>query len=88
VLYDRGTLVQQGPSLARLAPGAVLRLHPAVAARFGVAEGARVRLAGSAGAAELPAALDHSLAPGTAYLPANLGAVVGSGLRVSVEALP
>jgi NADH-quinone oxidoreductase subunit G len=88
VLYDRGTLVQQGPSLARLAPEAVLRLHPADAARFGVAEGGRVRLTGSAGSADLPAALDASLAPGTAYLPAHLGVAVGAGLRVSVEALP
>ena len=88
VLYDRGTLVQQGPSLARLAPEAVLRLHPADAARLGVADGGRVRLTGSAGSAELPAALDASLAPGTVYLPANLGVAVGGGLRVSVEALP
>jgi len=36
----------------------------------------------------LPARLDPSLAPGTAYLPANLGVSVGAGLRVSVEALP
>jgi NADH-quinone oxidoreductase subunit G len=88
VLYDRGTLVQQGPSLARLVPEAVLRLHPADAARFGVAEGGRVRLTGSAGSADLPAARDASLAPGTAYLPAHLGVAVGAGLRVSVEALP
>jgi len=36
----------------------------------------------------LPAAFDASLAPGTVYLPANLGVSVGRGLRVSVEALP
>jgi len=63
-------------------------LHPADAVRLGVAEGARVRLTGSEGAAELPAALDPSLAPGTVYLPAHLGAAVGAGLRVSAEALP
>jgi NADH-quinone oxidoreductase subunit G len=88
VLYDRGTLVQHGPSLAPLAPGAVLRLHHADAARLGVADGGRVRLTGSAGSAELPAALDASLTPGTVYLPVNLGVAVGGGLRVSVEALP
>ena len=53
-----------------------------------MAAGARVRLTGSGGTAELPAALDASLAPGTVYLPANLGVAVGSGLRVGVEALP
>jgi len=88
VLYDRGTLMQHSPALARLAPEAVLRLHPADAARLGVAEGSRVRLTGSVGSADLPAAFDDSLAPGTAYLPAHLGVAVGAGLRVSVEALP
>jgi len=88
VLYDRGTLMQQGPSLRRLAREAALHLHPEDAARLGVAAGGRVRLTGSSGAADLPAALDATLAPGTAYLPANLGASVGPGLRVSVEAVP
>ncbi|MBN2113861.1 MAG: molybdopterin-dependent oxidoreductase, partial [Acidimicrobiia bacterium] len=88
VLYDRGTLMQQGPSLARLAPEPALYLHPDDTARLGVAAGSRVRLTGSNGTAELAATLDPSLAPGTAYLPANLGAAVGAGLRVSVEALP
>jgi NADH-quinone oxidoreductase subunit G len=88
ILYDRGTLVQHGPSLARLAPEPVLYLHPADAARLGVAAGARVRLAGSGGTADLEAALDPSLAPGAVYLPANLGVAVGAGTVVSVEALP
>jgi anaerobic selenocysteine-containing dehydrogenase len=88
VLYDRGTLVQQEPALARLAPAAVLHLHPADAARLGAAEGGRVRLTGSEGVADLPVVLDPSLAPGTVYLPTGLGAAVGGGLRVSVEALP
>ncbi len=88
VLYDQGTLLQQEPALARLAPAAVLHLHPADAGRLGAAEGGRVRLTGSAGGADLPVALDSSLLPGTVYLPAGLGAAVGCGLRVSVEALP
>jgi predicted molibdopterin-dependent oxidoreductase YjgC len=88
VLYDRGTVVQQGPALARLAAEATLHLHPTDAAHLGVADGGRVRLTGSEGAADLPAALDASLAPGTVYLPANLGVSVGGGLRVGVEALP
>ena len=87
VLYDRGTLAQQGPTLARLTAAPALRLHPADAARLGVAEGGKVRLSGSAGEAELAATLDPSLAPGTVYLPANLGVTVGSGLQVGVEAV-
>jgi predicted molibdopterin-dependent oxidoreductase YjgC len=88
VLYDRGTLVQHGPSLARLASQVTLYLHPADAARLGVAAGGRVRLTGSGGTAELAAALDPSLAPGAVYLPAGLGVSVGAGTVVSVEVLP
>ena len=88
VLYDRGTALQRGRSLAGLAPAAVLRLHPDDAARLGIADGTTVRLSGSAGSAELPAARDPSLAPGTVYLAAHLGVAVGNGLPVTVEAVP
>jgi NADH-quinone oxidoreductase subunit G len=88
VLHDQGIAVQQGRSLAGLAPPPVLRLHPDDAARLGIAAGDTVRLAGSTGRVELPAALDPSLAPGTVYLPVNLGVAVGNGLGVGVEAVP
>ncbi|HUU61949.1 MAG TPA: molybdopterin dinucleotide binding domain-containing protein, partial [Acidimicrobiia bacterium] len=88
VLYDRGTLAQQGPALAGLAAAPALRLHPADAARLGLAEGGAARLSGSSGAVERPAVLDPSLAPGTVYLPVNLGAAVGDRPAVSVEAVP
>jgi NADH-quinone oxidoreductase subunit G len=88
VLYDGGTIVGQGPALARLAGTPSLHLHPGDAARLGVVAGGRARLSGEGGEAELPAVLDPSLAPGTVYLPAHLGAAVGAGLRVSVEAVP
>ena len=88
VLYDRGTLVQQGPALAGLAAAPSLRLHPVDAARLGIAEGGTARLSGSSGAVELPTVLDPSLAPGTVYLPVNLGAAVGDRPAVSVEAVP
>jgi predicted molibdopterin-dependent oxidoreductase YjgC len=87
VLYDRGTTVAMGPSLAGLAAGPAAHLHPDDAARFGITAGATVRLSGSGGSAELPAAIDPSLAPGTVYLPFNLGASIGSGLEVAVEAV-
>jgi NADH-quinone oxidoreductase subunit G len=88
VLYDGGTIVGQGPALARLAGTPSLHLHPDDAARLGVVAGGRARLFGEGGEAELPATLDPSLAPGTVYLPAHLGVAVGAGLRVSVEAVP
>jgi NADH-quinone oxidoreductase subunit G len=86
VLYDRGTAVVMGPSLAPLAPEVAAFLHPRDAGRLGLEEGDDVRLAGSDGDTVLPVRLDESLAPGTVYLPANLGVSVGSGLSVTVEA--
>ncbi|MBP1632613.1 MAG: NADH-quinone oxidoreductase, chain, partial [Acidobacteria bacterium] len=88
VLYDRGTLVRQGPALAGLAPAASLRIHPADGARLGITEGGTARLSGSSGVVELPAVFDPSLAPGTVHLPVNLGASVGAVPVVSVEAVP
>ncbi|HSR15816.1 MAG TPA: molybdopterin dinucleotide binding domain-containing protein, partial [Gemmatimonadales bacterium] len=86
VLYDRGTLMQAGPSLVRLAPDPAASLHPSDAERLGVTPGEPVRLVGSHGEAPLPAALDDSLLPGTVYLPHNLGIVIGDGAAVEVTA--
>jgi NADH-quinone oxidoreductase subunit G len=87
VLYDRAVTVQRAGSLASLAAEPAAHLHPADAARLGVSNGGIVVLSGDGGSVELPAAFDPSLAPGTVYLPFNLGASVGSGLRVTVEAM-
>jgi NADH-quinone oxidoreductase subunit G len=84
VLYDRGTAVAMGPSLARLAQEPAVYLHPDDAQRLAVNGTARVT--GSAGTAELPVRIDPSLAPGTVYVPFNLGATLGSGAAVEVEA--
>jgi NADH-quinone oxidoreductase subunit G len=85
VLYDHGTLTQAGPSLAKLAPQPRAYLHPSDANRLGVVEGSAVRLSGSGGEAELPAAFDAGLVPGTVYLPFNLGVSIGPGLEVGLE---
>ena len=45
-----------------------------------------VRVTGSAGTADLTVRLDDSLAPGTVYLPFNLGVSIGTGAAVTVEA--
>lgn len=87
VLYDRGTAVQKSASLASLAPGVALYLHPDDASGMGIESGTVVRITGTSGAAELPAAIDGSLAPGTVYLPFNLGPAIGSGHGVAVESV-
>jgi NADH-quinone oxidoreductase subunit G len=88
VLYDAGTMVEAGPSLAKLARPAAAHLHPDDAARIGVAEGGRVVVAGDGGEAQLPVSLDPSLAPGTVYVPFNLGVSPGASPGVTVEPSP
>jgi len=85
VLYDGGTMVARGPSLARLVAAPAAHLNPGDAGRLGVADGDEIRLTGSAGQAVLPVAIDSSLATGTVYLPFNLGVSVGTGLEIEVE---
>jgi len=85
VLYDRGTQVVQGPSLGKLAADPAAYLHPDDAARLGV--NGRVRVTGSAGSAELATIIDPTLAPGTVYVPFNLGVTLGSDPAVSLEAV-
>jgi predicted molibdopterin-dependent oxidoreductase YjgC len=86
VLYDGGTAVSMGPSLARLRPDPAVHVHPEDADRLGLDGAARVT--GSAGAADLAVVRDPSLAPGTVYVPFNLGVRIGSAPGVTVEAAP
>jgi NADH-quinone oxidoreductase subunit G len=88
VLYDAGTMVEAGPSLAKLVRQAAAHLHPDDAGRLGVGEGGRVVVTGDGEACELPVALDDSLAPGTVYIPFNLGVSPGASPGVTVEAKP
>ena len=48
-LYDLGTATQASPSLSKLAPGAVLRLHPHDFDRLGVAAGGMVSVSNTEG---------------------------------------
>ncbi|NNF10444.1 MAG: NADH-quinone oxidoreductase subunit NuoG [Acidimicrobiia bacterium] len=88
-LYDDGVHARFGLSLAQLAPGATAFLNPDDAARLGVADGALVRITGSAGSAEMEARRDPTLAPGTVYVPFNQedGGDIGDGLEVKLEVL-
>ncbi len=69
-LYDDGTLVQRSPSLAGLAPTAVLHLSPKDHDQVGVgvAGVTQVRVRSAKGEVTVPAVIDKSLAPGTASL--------------------
>ena len=86
-LYDHGTAVRRGPSLAKLSPEPAVHLHPDDARRYGVGTDSPVRISGSGGEAELTVRLDDSLARGTVYLPFNLGVSIGTGLEVRLEAM-
>ena len=69
-LYDRGTLVAHSPSLADLAPPAVVHLTPKDHDRIGVgvAGVTEVRIRSARGDVIVPAVADKGLAPGTAAL--------------------
>jgi len=69
-LYDEGTLVAHSPSLAGLAPAAVVHLSPKDHDRVGVgvAGVTEVRIRSARGDVTLPAVADKGLAAGTAAL--------------------
>jgi len=84
VMYDDGVLLRNGLSLAHLAPGAVVHVHPDDISRLGLKDEATV----TAGTVEvrLPVVRDDSLARGTVYVPFNQpgGPSLGSNLVVEV----
>jgi len=86
VLYDSGTMVTSGPSLAKLATAPMAHLHPDDAARLGVAEGEAVTVRSGNVEAVLAAAIDSSLAPRTVYVPFNFGLGLGGSGDVTVTA--
>jgi len=87
VLYDDGVRVRMSPSLAALAPEAVLYLNAAELEALGAEPGDRMVIEGDGASVELPVAVDNSLGNGTAYIPANLPATaaLGSSLAVSIS---
>jgi NADH-quinone oxidoreductase subunit G len=87
VLYDDGVRVRMSPSLAALAPQAVLYLNAAEIKNLGAEPGDLMVIEGDGASVELPVAVDNSLGDGTAYVPANLPATaaLGSSLAVSIS---
>ncbi len=70
-LYDGGTLVASCPSLAPLAHGDVLSVHPAEIARLGVAPGDRLRVRSSGREATVVVSADEALDRQVVVLRAN-----------------
>jgi NADH-quinone oxidoreductase subunit G len=70
-LYDQGTLVQQSPSLAPLAPGTTLRVNAYDFARMGVRSGSQVRVKTAVGALEATVEVDDTVPRGTAAVFVN-----------------
>lgn len=70
-MYDDGVLLRHGASLAGLAPGASVFIHPDDARRLGLVEGDQADVKTNAGSARLDVRLDDSLAHGAVYVPFN-----------------
>ena len=70
-MYDRGTLVQHAPSLAGLAPGAVLALNASDFQRVGVDPGAEVQVVSHVGEMNVPVVADPGVPRGSAVLGFN-----------------
>jgi NADH-quinone oxidoreductase subunit G len=72
-LYDGGITVAASASLAALLPERVLLVHAHDRDRIGVEDGSEVRVTSARGSVTIPLRADPAIAPGTAYLPFNLG---------------
>jgi NADH-quinone oxidoreductase subunit G len=70
-LYGADRVVVSSPSLARLAPGARLLVHPFDRDRLGVTDGQQVRATTGRGSVELHVAADPSTPQGTAFIAVN-----------------
>jgi predicted molibdopterin-dependent oxidoreductase YjgC len=86
-LYDAGRIVQSSPSLAELATGTSLVVHPSDLGRLGVsAEGDDVRVTTPRGTITLPVVGDAATAPGTAFIAFAQGGDVGPNDLVDIAA--
>ena len=76
ILYDNGTITQASPALAKLAPGAHVRLNPGEVERHGLTHGSTVRLVSQTADVILSVVADERVPRGAAFVPFNQ---VGSG---------
>ncbi|MFQ5522942.1 MAG: NADH-quinone oxidoreductase subunit NuoG [Acidimicrobiia bacterium] len=87
VMYDGGVRLRHCSSLAPLASGAVVYLHPADASRLGAEHGDRVRVSTRVGHGEFTLVVDEGTPQEVVYVPLNQpGApALGTGVEVSLE---
>jgi assimilatory nitrate reductase catalytic subunit len=67
--YQSGAQTRLVPELLEAAPEALLEIHPATAARLGLADGARAELTDERGRVECRVALSSGIRPDTVFLP-------------------
>ena len=83
-LYDQAVGTAQAPSLAPLAPGNCIAVHPLDVARIGSVIGRDVKVSSSKATVILPLVADDSVQRGTAWVPFNQpGAHVGELIDAS-----
>ena len=70
-LYDLGTLVQHSPSLAALAPGGELLVHPYDLDRLGILDGGRIKILSPSGSLTVDAHASTAIPKGAAALAVN-----------------
>ena len=88
-LYDAGRIVSSSPSLAALASGVALVVHPSDLERIGVnAEGDDVRVTSARGTITVPVLADAATAPGTAFMPFAQGGAASARATSSTSPLP
>ncbi len=86
-LYDAGRIVSSSPSLAALATGFALVVHPSDLGRIGVgAEGDDVRVTSARGTITVPVLADAATAPGTAFMPFAQRGAVGPNDLIDITA--
>lgn len=78
--YHSGTMSRRVPSLAWLVPEAIVEIHPTDAARFGVADGQRIRLRSRRGAVVTRAMVRERITPGTVFIPFHFAEAAGNVL--------
>ncbi|CAB4577376.1 unannotated protein [freshwater metagenome] len=82
-LYDNGRNVAESPSLAPLAPGSALHMHPLDLERLGAADGASVKVSGDRTSIVMDVKSDDSVQRGTVWAAwaqpgANIGELIDS----------
>ena len=83
--YQSGAQTRRVGPLATAVPGPYAEVHPLLAARLGVVEGQKVRLATARGAVAVPVRITDAIRPDTVFLPFHWGGA-GSANRLTTDA--